>query len=647
MDFGGPGGRIVAAIFVCAVMLGGTVNAATVPPLSAYGTLPQTEALAMSPNGEMFASVGTRPEGRVLLAQNLKGEAVAATRLNDAKIAGIDWAGNDHVIAYWHSTIRQDIGLPREEVIQAIVLNVKTKKVTVLPAPSDSYINILGGHYGFVEEGGEWFGYYALYPLERGLPKPASLYKIGLDSGATSKVASVSAGRSNRRDWVIDTAGRVIATSEYDEENGNWTVRGSDSSKVIASGRSIYGFNLVGLGRTPGTVLIITEDDQSMSELNLADGSRSVIASSSGNALIFSPTTRLLVAGTMAAGEHNQLVVFDPGLSQRMKSIEGAFPGAKLLLSSVSADLTKIVVYVEIGPKTGTYHLIDFNTMQAIVLAHTRSGIPDDAIGTSEAVEYRAGDGLTIGSILTLPPGGTRSNLPLVVLPHQEPESVDTIGFNWLAQAFASRGYAVLQPNSRGSAGHGAEFRNAGFGQWGRRMQTDLSDGVAALAARGIIDPRRVCIVGHFYGGYAALAGVTLQHGIYRCAAAYGGIAHPPRLLHNLDGSEWTETVKRYWRAFFGVGMHEYGAPNEISPLVHAAEADAPILLIQGQDDTIVDMEHIEEMEAALKRAGKPVELLKLKGEDHWLSHSATRLQMLEAMMAFVQKYNPAETPTH
>ena len=112
------------------------------------------------------------------------------------------------------------------------------------------------------------------------------------------------------------------------------------------------------------------------------------------------------------------------------------------------------------------------------------------------------------------------------MLPHGGPIGIaDRVHFDWWAQAFASRGYAVLQPNYRGSGGYGGDFRRTGYGEWGKKMQTDLSDGVAFLAAQGTIDPRRVCIVGGSYGGYAALAGVTLQHGVYRCAVSYGGVS--------------------------------------------------------------------------------------------------------------------------
>jgi dipeptidyl aminopeptidase/acylaminoacyl peptidase len=309
---------------------------------------------------------------------------------------------------------------------------------------------------------------------------------------------------------------------------------------------------------------------------------------------------------------------------------------------AISANFSRIVVYADGGGTTGTYQMVDFETKTATPLADAYPSIPNSAVGAVEIVDYQAGDGLGIKGILTLPSSGVRSNLPLVVIPHGGPEAMDHAGFSWLAQAFASRGYAVFQPNFRGSSGHGVAFRNAGFGQWGRKMQTDISDGVAALAARGIVDAHRACIVGASYGGYAALAGVTLQHGLYRCAASFAGVSDPAALIRVWSFATSKNPAQRYWRSYLGVGEGNDRVPDEISPLAHAAEADAPVLLIHGKDDTTVGIYQSEQMEYALKRAGKTVEFVRLDGEDHYLSRSTTRLKMLEAMVAFVEKHNPA-----
>jgi dipeptidyl aminopeptidase/acylaminoacyl peptidase len=259
-------------------------------------------------------------------------------------------------------------------------------------------------------------------------------------------------------------------------------------------------------------------------------------------------------------------------------------------------------------------------------------------------IDWKAADGLALRGVLTLPTGRTAKNLPLVVLPHGGPEARDYPVFDWWAQAFAARGYAVFQPNFRGSAGYGVAFRNAGFGQWGRKMQTDISDGVAELARQGVIDPKRACIVGGSYGGYAALAGVTVQQGLYRCAVSVAGVSDPGGLLRD-DRARGggASTTTRYWRTFMGATSLMETELNTISPLKLASRADAPILLIHGKDDTVVPPQQSAAMEAALQQAGKTVELIWMPGEDHWLSRDATRVQMLTSAVAFVEKYDPPD----
>lgn len=209
--------------------------------------------------------------------------------------------------------------------------------------------------------------------------------------------------------------------------------------------------------------------------------------------------------------------------------------------------------------------------------------------------------------------------------------------------ALASQGYAVLQPNYRGSDVN-EHLLEAGFAQWGRKMQTDLSDGVSYLAKQGIVDPTKVCIVGGSYGGYAALAGVTLQPTVYRCAVSVAGISDLARLLRweNRGGVE-DRYATRYWDRFWGVSGDSDPALDAISPIKHVAAVRAPVLLIHGRDDTVVPYEQSQIMFDALRSENKDVELVTLQKEDHWLSSSDTRLQMLQTTVAFLRAHNPPD----
>jgi dipeptidyl aminopeptidase/acylaminoacyl peptidase len=312
-------------------------------------------------------------------------------------------------------------------------------------------------------------------------------------------------------------------------------------------------------------------------------------------------------------------------------------------LVGASADHRKLVVMVDSPTEGPAYALVNLDARSAGWIGNQFAGLKSEDVGERRPIAFKAADGLALTGYLTLPHGKDAKALPLVVLPHGGPAARDELGFDWWAAALASRGYAVLQVNYRGSEGFGWSFLSAGFGQWGGKMQTDLSDGVRYLASQGTIDSRRVCIVGASYGGYAALAGATLDRGVYRCAASVAGPSDLRRMVaryRSALGSQAAE-VQRYWLRFMGADSLGDSHLQAISPAALADKVDIPILLIHGDQDTVVPFEQSQIMADALKKAGKPVTFVTLHSEDHHLSRGATRLQMLRAVMDFLEHNNP------
>ena len=315
--------------------------------------------------------------------------------------------------------------------------------------------------------------------------------------------------------------------------------------------------------------------------------------------------------------------------------------GFQLAIVDWNANLRRFLLKVSGGGETGSYYIFDINTGRLSSVAKAYE-IPTEWVGQTQTVAYRTADGMTIPSIVTWPVGSEEENLPLIVLPHGGPHETDKLGFDWMAQYFANRGYLVIQPNFRGSTGFGQDFEDAGRGEWGGKMQDDLTDGVTALVKAGYVDPEQVCIVGASYGGYAALAGAVFTPELYQCVVAIAPVSDLNRMLseekRQRGKNHW---VVSYWEDVMAEGDARRNKLRSISPVNFAENVVAPILLIHGDDDTVVPYSQSTRMRNALKRADKQVELVKLKGEDHWLSVAETRMQTLRAMDQFLATHMP------
>ena len=358
---------------------------------------------------------------------------------------------------------------------------------------------------------------------------------------------------------------------------------------------------------------------------------------------LYDPKTKRLIGGSITT-DSIRYIFFDKDDQAQWDRVARAFKDAQVELVSWSDDRKTMTLKVD-GPDYGyAYFLVDLKTLRADPVGDVYQNIQPKDLAPVQRINYKAKDGLNIPAYLTLPAGRTAKGLPLIVLAHGGPAARDEPGFDWWSQALASRGYAVLQPQFRGSDGFGEAFMAAGYGQWGRKMQSDLSDGVGDLASRGVIDPKRVCIVGGSYGGYAALAGVTLEKDVYRCAVSVGGISDLARFLswrRARQGGRSDTLSMRYWSRFMGVEGGGDSQLDSLSPARIADKAGAPILLIHGRDDTVVPYDQSRMMADALQKAGKPVQFVALAHEDHWLSRADTRLQMLQETVRFVETNNP------
>ncbi len=268
-----------------------------------------------------------------------------------------------------------------------------------------------------------------------------------------------------------------------------------------------------------------------------------------------------------------------------------------------------------------------------------REDLPRSAMSPRQPFSFTSSDGLEIPGYLTLPKGLPPRNLPLVVLPHGGPWARDDYGFDPFAQFLANRGYAVLQPNFRGSAGYGKAFLNAGDGQWGRKMQDDLTWGVKALVAKGIVDPKRVGIFGGSYGGYATLAGVAFTPHLYAAAVAY---VAPSNLITLLDA------IPPYWEAGRKQMYARMADPTTPegrallvaeSPLTQAKAIVTPLMVVQGKNDPRVNVRESAQIVAAVRDNGRPVEYLVAPDEGHGFARPINNLALVTEMEKFFAQH--------
>ena len=339
------------------------------------------------------------------------------------------------------------------------------------------------------------------------------------------------------------------------------------------------------------------------------------------------------VVGASYATEVRRAVYFDPELKALAEGLEAALPGSPLIgIRGANADESKLLISASSDTDPGMLYLYDKQTRQLNELMPLRDGFAGRQLGTMKPVTYPAADGTEIPGYLTLPPGQEdASGLPAIVMPHGGPGARDEWGFDWLVQFFAARGYAVLQPNFRGSAGYGSEwFGKNGFQAWETAVG-DVNDAGRWLVSEGVADPDKLAIVGWSYGGYAALQSQVLDPSLYKAIAAIAPVTDLKMWRNEFQ----TSGSLRLIDDFVGEGPHV----TQGSPARNVAAFASPVFLVHGDADQNVGVEHSREMETELRKAGKDVQFVEFEGVAHSIDDSAMRTRMLADIDAFLTRH--------
>ncbi len=353
---------------------------------------------------------------------------------------------------------------------------------------------------------------------------------------------------------------------------------------------------------------------------------------------LFSEATDELVLTTYT-DERTRRYFKDKKLKADYKWLEKKLPGLEVGLGSHTKDDRIWLVTAHGDTEPGETYLFDRQTRKLTLQYKIREKLPRESLASMQAITYKSSDGLEIPAYLTLPKGVPAKALPTIVVPHGGPWARDNWGYNSIAQFLANRGYAVLMPNFRGSTGYGKKFLNAGNGEWGAKMQDDITWGMKYLVAEGMADPKRLGIVGGSYGGYATLAGVAFTPDLYRAAV---DIVGPSNLITLL------ESIPPYWEAGRKIMYARMADPDtpqgkawlaERSPLTKASSIKTPLLVVQGANDPRVNRREAEQIVIALRDRGFPVEYMLAPDEGHGFARPVNSMAMFMATEKFFAQY--------
>jgi dipeptidyl aminopeptidase/acylaminoacyl peptidase len=417
-------------------------------------------------------------------------------------------------------------------------------------------------------------------------------------------------------------------------DDGNWTLLGKrDDSRQVAV-----------MGTAPdGRIYALATDSGKPAAFGLLDPATDSFqslhadpAASPSDFVVASDGKTVLAVVTAAGGPHVEIVDAKHPDAALYASLAKAFPGELVDLSSATLDGKQVVVSVRNDTDPGQLYLFDRDAGSVRFLMKSAPQLDPARMAQVVPFSFKARDGLTLYGYMTMPRGGGKG-LPTIINPHGGPIGIrDDWGFNNEAQLLASRGYLVVQLNYRGSGGYGQAFEDRGHGEWGAKMQDDLTDVTRWVAAQGYADPSRTCIYGGSYGGYASLMAVAKEPGLYKCAVGYAGIYDLEMMYHEGDISE-RESGKRYLRRTIGTDETQLRAR---SPALLADRIEVPVFLAAGLKDERAPPKQTMAMRDALKAAGHPAEEVILEpNEMHGFYAEDAQFNLYAKMLAFFDKH--------
>jgi dipeptidyl aminopeptidase/acylaminoacyl peptidase len=599
--------------------------------------------VTLSPDGYSIAARVTVGNEERIAVWDLHAAPGTAPRLlaqDGFDVRWLRWAGAGRLLLGIGMTRRLD---GREFPISRIIsLDVRAWHGT----PLDTGHGMLGDDVIFVDPQGT----YILVSAQPTADQYPAVSRIDLATGASTRIQNP---RTGIWDWFADRRGVVRAGVDYGDDRIKFYYRSAPDEELRRIDTRRYPQD----GSAIDMIRFVTDSDHGVVVTNAVTGRFAVYdynfaTDTRGEAIFEHPTADVTstimgedgqIDGVAYEDDRRRVHWINPALQRVQATIDRALSGKDNLILDQSGDGNRILVFSSAADDPGTYYVYDRARSEMQTFASPFERLAEHHFALVRPVTFHSRGGADIPGYLTLPPGREAHGLPLVLMPHGGPFARDSWEFDPWVQFLASRGYAVLQVNFRGSTGYGRSYAESGYGQWGTGMIDDIEDGVDWLAGQGTIDPRRVCIMGGSYGGYAALWAPIRNADRYRCAISFAPVTDVRGILRYDNRFFIARRYTREWtRKVQGEERTDLAA---ISPLQQAARLTVPVLLAHGERDRTVPVGQSRDLIRALDRAGtnRNVETVFYPEEAHGFSRPQDSADFLRRVEAFLARYNPAE----